>query len=380
MGADPGDAHGPHREVGGAVVDLDAEGLGRLVPVPVPEGVHRFPRERFHIGAEDVRLGGRENELEGRRTDPGESVQFIQQIEGVLHQSVERIALERVFEHLAALADVAEPEQIETQQPQGRGRVRAPPERRPAPLGSLLVPAAPLGGGGKRQIEERIPRPVVQIAGLQLEKPGVFAGEQADRREGGERFGGIRQRVHGGGRALLRFLAAILLEQPLDLERPRRRKVRIDGESLGQRVRRRAALGQGGDLTILEAGSQEKAVGVPGIVPEHRGDALRRLGRIEFVEQEFRCQQRRQRIARIQHRRLIEDPQCVAEQCRALEAERGGGLPHRGEFACAEHGSGQGVVGGDHLVQTSEARLSFAASKLEQAEEGLRLEGTSVGR
>jgi len=108
VGADPGYAHGPHREVGGAVVDLDAEGRGRLVPVPVPEGVHRFPRERFHIGAEDVRLGGRENELEGRRIDPGESVQFIQQgfdVEDKLKavdDSVNYEALEAAFVDAAA--------------------------------------------------------------------------------------------------------------------------------------------------------------------------------------------------------------------------------------------------------------------------------------
>ena len=115
VGADPGDTHGPHRKIGRAVVDLDAEGFGWLVPVALPERLHRLPRQSLDIGAEHSRLARREHELERRRTHLLEAIQLIEQVESVLDQSVEWIPLESIFQHGPAFVHFAEPKQVETQ-------------------------------------------------------------------------------------------------------------------------------------------------------------------------------------------------------------------------------------------------------------------------
>ena len=113
----------------------------------------------------------------------------------------------------------------------------------------------------------RVTRPVVLVAGFQLGKRHVVAGKEADCGQGSDDLGGLRQLLEGGHRPALGLVVAFLFKQPLDLEGPRRRKVRIDGKKLGERVHLPAFFPHGNALTFLDPGHQQERLRMPGVVP-----------------------------------------------------------------------------------------------------------------
>ena len=202
MGADPGEADGADREVGGAVVEFDADPRFGAEPVAVGELGQGFPRDFLHIRGEEVGLGFGQDEGERREIEDPEPVQLVQQVERVLDQGVERVAPEGVPQDGAALVHLSQPEQVLAEQARRRRGIRTEGRGRPGALRGFPVAPSPLGRLREPEVESRVTGPQGAEAALRFGQPLPAIGEEEGGAERGEGFGGLRQerrRGFGGG-------------------------------------------------------------------------------------------------------------------------------------------------------------------------------------